>query len=468
MSLRAKPDAVVLNGLPAFASPYGTDVELVDFLEQVSAHLCRWLSTAANRHPLPSLGCLPDIAPERFGRNARQLLEDLDQIMDRAYQPNHPGALAHLDPPPLTASIAADLVCAGLNNNLLAEELSPSLSLLERRLCRWFAERLGLPQGASGVAASGGTLSNLMALVAARHAAGLQHDPNACIVASRDAHVSLQKAVKVMGLREDALQLVGTDDQGCLDLVQLDWLLQHLHQQERPVLAVVATAGTTVSGSVDPIPKMRALCDRDGLWLHVDGAIGACFALNPNTSTLVPGLKEADSVTVNPQKLFGITKTSSLLLLANPSHLKTVFGTGLPYMETSRDGEHGGEIGLQGTRAAEILKLWLGLRQLGEEGIQHVLQSALERASLFRHYLNDEKFMLRSGPLHIVSFRPCGLLSDQLVTWTADTRQKLLRQGIMLSRPFYQDQYYLKAVFGNPHTDERLIIQLAQQLLASI
>ena len=70
--------------------------------------------------------------------------------------------------------------------------------------------------------------------------------------------------------------------------------------------------------------------------------------------------------------------------------------------------------------------------------------------------------------LSIALFRPCGLLPDQLVKWTADTRQKLLRQGMMLSRPFYQDQYHLKAVFGNPHTDERLIIQLAEQLLASI
>ena len=128
---------------------------------------------------------LPDAAPQAHGRDMQQLLDDLQQVMDGAFQPSHPGALAHLDPPPLSASIAADLICAGLNNNLLAEELSPSLSHLERQLCAWFAERLGFPEGASGVGASGGTLSNLIALVSARHHVGLDHNPEAVVVVSR-------------------------------------------------------------------------------------------------------------------------------------------------------------------------------------------------------------------------------------------------------------------------------------------
>ena len=109
---------------------------------------------------------------------------DLPQLMDGAYQPNHPGALAHLDPPPNTASIAAELICAGLNNNLLAEELSPSLSILERQICRWFCQRIGLSLKAGGVAASGGSLSNLMALVIARHQANLQDDSSSVLIMS--------------------------------------------------------------------------------------------------------------------------------------------------------------------------------------------------------------------------------------------------------------------------------------------
>jgi glutamate/tyrosine decarboxylase-like PLP-dependent enzyme len=99
---------------------------------------------------------LPDVAPGVEGASVESLLSDLQQVMDGAYQPSHPGALAHLDPPPLTASIAAELVCAGLNNNLLAEELSPGLTGLEHDLCRWFCHRIGLPSGSGGVLASGG------------------------------------------------------------------------------------------------------------------------------------------------------------------------------------------------------------------------------------------------------------------------------------------------------------------------
>ena len=110
----------------------------------------------------------PSIAPNAEAADLDALLHDLQVVMDGAFQPSHPGSLAHLDPPPLTASIAAELVCAGLNNNLLADELSPGLSSLEQELCRWFCQRLGLPKGAGGVMASGGTLSNLMALVTAR------------------------------------------------------------------------------------------------------------------------------------------------------------------------------------------------------------------------------------------------------------------------------------------------------------
>ena len=146
--------------------------------------------------------------------------------MDGSFQPSHPGSLAHLDPPPLTASIAADLICAGLNNNLLAEELSPSLSRLERQLCGWFSSRLGLPASAGGVAASGGSLSNLNALVVARQAVGLAQNPDAVVFASIDAHGSLAKAVRVLGLRDDALQAIPVDDNGRLRLDGLEERLQ--------------------------------------------------------------------------------------------------------------------------------------------------------------------------------------------------------------------------------------------------
>ena len=273
-----------------FADPQQLDPALQDFLDRASAQLCQWLGSAAFRPPLPGLSVLPSVEPQPIGLSYDSLLHDLQLVIDGAYNPNHPGALAHLDPPPLQASVVGDLICAGLNNNLLAEELSPSLSRLERSLLAWLAERLGMPAGSGGAAASGGTLSNLMALVTARRSRGLQTNQQAVVLASVDAHVSLAKSMAVMGLPPSALELIAVDTHGCLRLDHLQDRLETLATQGIPVLAVVATAGTTVRGAVDPLAPMAALCRRFGVWLHVDGAIGAVFGLSSGHADRVAGL----------------------------------------------------------------------------------------------------------------------------------------------------------------------------------
>ncbi|MGC6482305.1 MAG: pyridoxal phosphate-dependent decarboxylase family protein [Synechococcus sp.] len=453
--------------LAPFASPQGLDPNLERFLHDASTQLCRWLGEASTGAPLPNLSVLPAVAPEPTGLGMERLLEDLQHVMDGAFQPSHPGSLAHLDPPPLTASIAADLICAGLNNNLLAEELSPSLSRLERQLCGWFASRLGLPQESGGVASSGGTLSNLNALVVARQAVGLAHNPDAVVLASADSHVSLAKAVRVMGLRDDALQTIPVNDAGALRLDVLEDRLQLLRSQQRPCLAVVATAGTTVRGAIDPLPALADLCSRERLWLHVDAAIGGVFALAQTTASLLRGLGRAQSITVNPQKLLGITKTSSLLLVADRTTLADAFATGLPYMEPAWGESHGGEQGLQGTRPAEVLKLWLGLRQLGENGIAAVLEAAVERRRMLQAQLDGERLQLKTGPLHLLACRPVRGTHDAIEAWSLQTRQRLLDHQLMLSRPFYDGVHHLKVVLGNPHTTAIHLTQLAEILNAS-
>ena len=459
-SSRTSSAASTTTELSAFASSEAIDPQLQRFLEEASARLCAWLGSASQRSPLPALRLLLEAFPEPQGVGADRLLDDLQQLMDGAYQPNHPGALAHLDPPPNTASIAAELICAGLNNNLLAEELSPSLSQLERQLCSWFAARFELPEGSGGVAASGGSLSNLTALVTARHRRGLDHDPNAVVLISEQAHVSLEKAGRVMGLRPDGIRRIPVDSRGCMLLPALQEQLQWLQQHDRACIAVVATAGTTVRGAIDPIPALAKLCREHELWLHVDGAIGAVFALCPGTAKLMDGLGQADSITVNPQKLLGIAKTSSLLLVRDQSALQDTFHTGLPYMEPAFAGAHGGELGLQGSRPAEILKLWLGLRQLGEQGINAVLEQALQRRQTLEECLDGSRLEITSGPLHLLACCPLGADAGRCDQWTAAVRQRLLDQQIMVSRPVLEGRHRIKVVLGNPHTSDELIERL--------
>ncbi len=465
------PEPRPLDPFPdPFGEPLTADPALEAFLHDAASRLSRWLGGAASGTPLPGIHLLPEPEPQLGGLSPERLLNDLQLVLEGAYNPSHPGALAHLDPPPLTAAIAAELVCAGLNNNLLAEELSPGISRLERSLCAWLANRLGLPPGAGGVPASGGSLSNLMALVTARQVQGLAGRSDAVVLCGADAHVSLDKAVMVMGLPPQALIRLPVGECGCLQVGQLEQRLTELDRGGVPVIAVVATAGTTVRGAIDPLAALAEFCRRRGLWLHVDGAIGAVFALGSQRLPALEGLGLADSLTVNPQKLLGIPKTSSLLLLADPAALSRTFATGLPYMEPAGEGGHGGEAGLQGTRPAEILKLWLGLRQLGLEGIDALLEGALERCRLLETLLSPAggELLLRGGPLHLLAFTPAAADAAQADVWSERTRSELLASGLMLSRPLHQGRRHLKAVLGNPHTRRGDLERLATIVIAGL
>jgi sulfinoalanine decarboxylase len=289
------------------------------------------------------------------------------------------------------------------------------------------------------------------------------------VVCSEDAHVSLDKAVHVMGLPSRALLRIPADRHGRMRTDLLAERLDRLERQGVPVIAVVATAGTTVRGAVDPLPTIAALCRRHGHWLHVDGAIGAVFALVPGESHRVAGLGEADSITVNPQKLLGITKTSSLLLLAEPSLLQRSFATGLPYMEPSWGGGQGGEAGLQGTRPAEILKLWLGLRQLGLAGIENLLAGAIARRRRLESLLaRAPGLLIHGGSLHLLAFRPGGADAAAAEQWSHAVRRQLLDHRLLLSRPLYQGHHHLKAVLGNPHTGDAHLQRLATVVTESM
>jgi len=456
--------------LDPFASPHNLDRELHSLLVEASSNLCDWFAESGRQGPMQDSFDLPEVYPSKEGVSNKVLLSELQLLMNGAYRPSHPGSLAHLDPPPLSASIVGELICAGLNNNLLAEELSPSLSSLERNLCKWFCEKLGLGDLSGGVAASGGSLSNLMALVIARNIAGLASDPSAVFFASEDSHVSFSKAVRIMGLEKESLHKVPTDEKGKLKISSLRSSLNKIKSEGKKCFAVVATAGTTVRGAIDPLSEIAKLCLQEKIWLHIDGAIGGIYGLSTITSEILQGLGSADSVTINPQKLLGIPKTSSLLLVANKIHLSSTFSTGLPYAEPITGNDfHGGELGIQGTRSAEALKLWIGLRQLGEEGIEKILLDSIKKRCYLQSIIDSSKFKIISGPFHLLAITPINYTSSQATDWSIKTRNSLLAKKFMLSRPMYRDRYYLKVVLGNPNTkfnDLKLLADLINQSIS--
>ena len=156
-----------------FPSISGNNEELLDLLRKTSELLCKWYSDTNKLSPLPLNNEFKVTYPLKNGSDVNNLLSEVEKLIYSSFCPSHPGSLAHLDPPPLTISIIGDLIASGLNNNLLAEELSPSISKLENDICKWLSKKIGFNEDSGGIAASGGTLNNLNALVTAKHCSGL-------------------------------------------------------------------------------------------------------------------------------------------------------------------------------------------------------------------------------------------------------------------------------------------------------
>ena len=449
-----------------FPSYLGSNDKLITLLNRTSKTLCNWFSNANKNGPLPFDENFKCMMPEEYGNSVEDLFSEIKVLLNNSFNPVHPGSLAHLDPPPLIFSILGDLIAAGLNNNLLAYELSPSVTLLEDSLCKWFAKKIGFKDSAGGIAASGGTLSNLNALIAARHNAGLGSDPNSVLLVSEDAHSSFIKCIRIMGLHEANLVRIKTNKKGSIDTQNLRKTIDKCSIENKKIFAIVATLGTTVRGAIDPITDISEICKEKNIWFHIDGSIGGVFALTSFPTDHLDNINQANSITINPQKIIGITKTSSLLLVANMNTLENTFSTGLPYLTSNENIINRGEIGIQGSRPAEVIKLWLGLRFLGLKGIEDILKSSIKRKDFFIKNISKNKFDIYSGPLHIVSFLPKGLEPKDSDAWTQSKFSELRKNKFMLSRPKFKGKYYLRAVMGNYNTKESHIKELLRLLEA--
>ena len=454
------------DNLNYFPSINGNNEELLNLLLKTSELLCKWYSDTDKGSPLPFNKKFRVSYPQKFGSNINNLLVEIEDLIYTSFCPSHPGSLANLDPPPLTISIIGDLIASGLNNNLLAEELSPSISNLENDLCEWLSKKIGFKENSGGIAASGGTLNNLNALVTAKYSSGSTINKEAVLIVSEDAHVSFKKCAKILGVEEKNIYLVNTDKNGSMHIPSFIKLINSIVSSGKEIFAVVATFGTTFRGALDPINEIGTICKERKIWLHIDASIGGIFLITDNKFDNINNFNfsNANSITINPQKLLGIAKTSSLLLVSDINTLKNTFQTGLPYIDSADDVINRGELGVQGSRPAEIIKLWLGLRFLGIEGIEKILVESLLKKSMFIEKLDENKFEILSGPLHIISFLPKNMNTEQSNKWTLKARNSLLEKKYMISRPIYKGKYYLRVVFGNFNTKLLHITELAEFL----
>jgi glutamate/tyrosine decarboxylase-like PLP-dependent enzyme len=385
-------------------------------------------------------------APPQDGHSWREVLLLLQEcIIPGAMQVAHPRFFGHMDSGPLFVSMLADFLTSALNQNMLLWELSPLATAMEQAVITWLCQLSGLPETAGGTLVSGGTAANLTGLLLAR-----QNSPERrVILASDQVHYSVAKVARVLGLGIQNVLSVPTDSQFRLLPSALATLIERLPQ---PPLAMVATAGTTSTGSVDPLADIAAICHRYGVYLHVDAAHGGSALLSPTGREKLSGIDQADSIALDPHKWMLQPKSMGVLLVRNPLHLQQAFGTGAPYLARTGIPMSQGQFTLQGSRRWDALRLWVAWQYLGEEGFAALIDHTLRlTAYLAQKVGSHPQLEVAHDPdLNVLCFR---LTGEDIRTEIAQKR--LIETGIgFVSLTTLRDRRWFRTVLLNPSATE--------------
>lgn len=299
-------------------------------------------------------------------------------VLEHSTLCGHPGFMAYVSGSGTVPGAAADLLASALNPNVGGWTLSPAASELELHLTRWLAQRFGLPEGSGGLMTSGGAASNMTALKAARDAktdADVRRDGLGglplVLYTSEEAHATIAEAADLLGLGERAARAIPTDDALSMRIDALESAIADDVAAGLQPFAVAATAGTTATGAVDPLPAVADMCAAHDLWMHVDAAYGGAAVLAPELRPLLAGIERADSISFDPHKWLYTPQSSACLLVRDPATLLRSFSIDAAYVRDDANlsgrGLNIGELGPQWSRAFLALKVWLSLAAHGTE-----------------------------------------------------------------------------------------------------
>ncbi|MFD8448604.1 lysine decarboxylase DesA [Streptomyces coelicoflavus] len=313
------------------------------------------------------------------------VLDELEDVYLRdAVYFHHPRYLAHLNCPVVIPAVLGEAVLSAVKSSLDTWDQSAGGTLIERTLIDWTTARIGLGPAADGVFTSGGTQSNLQALLLAREEAKTENLADLRVFASEVSHFSVRKSAKLLGLGPDAVVSVPVDSDKRMQTVALARELERCAKEGLVPMAVVATGGTTDFGSIDPLPEIAGLCEQYGVWMHVDAAYGCGLLASLKYRDRIDGIERADSVTVDYHKSFFQPVSSSAVLVRDAATLRhaTYHAEYLnPRRMVQERIPNQVDKSLQTTRRFDALKLWMTLRVMGADGIGALFDEVCDLAA---------------------------------------------------------------------------------------
>jgi len=316
------------------------------------------------------------------------VLRDLDlaaDVLDASLAQSRPRYLAYIGSSGLEVGAVADMLAASYDINLALD--ARAATRLEHQSISWLAEFLDYPATA-GYFTSGGTISNITALAAARERAlpgsrqsGMGHH-SPTMYCSAEAHYSITRAAELLGIGRDNVRPVPIDEYRRMSASALDELIAADKDAGLTPIAVIATAGTTLTGAVDPIDAIADVCAEHSVWLHIDGAYGLPAAGVPSYKGRFAGLQRADSLSVDAHKWMFVPKACSAVLVRRTEDLATAFSHNEAYIPHEGDALNAVDVTLEYSRPFRALKLWLALRVHGAQAFRGAIEENLLQANL--------------------------------------------------------------------------------------
>jgi aromatic-L-amino-acid decarboxylase len=416
-----------------------------------------------------------------FAADVPESAESIDAILadyERLVVPNathwqHPGFMAYFATTASGPGILGEMLTAALGQNPMLWRTSPIGTELEEVVVGWLRQGLGIPGHFDGLLTDTASTSSLIALGAAREAAGLEiaakglagrpEVPPLRVYASQEAHSSIEKACMTLGVGRENLVRVPVDDAFAMRPDALVRAIAADRDAGRHPIAIVATIGTTSSTAVDPVAAIADIAQREGLWLHVDSAYAGAVALIPERRDSFAGWERADSIVVNPHKWLFTPLDASLLLTSRMPDLRAAFSLVPEYLRTLdreapvRDyNEYQPQLG----RRFRALKLWIQLRWFGLDGLRRRIDRHIEMAQAFAGWIDAARDWERLAPVPFstVCFRwdPGGLGEEALDARNAAIMDTVNRTGeVFLSHTRLDDRFTIRLSVGNLRTEPR-------------
>jgi aromatic-L-amino-acid decarboxylase len=349
-------------------------------------------------------------APPKQPQKLEELLAVLDQAAAVGLNPASGGYLAYFPAGGLPSAAVAEQLAMILNRYTGFAALAPGLVAMEQSVIRWLCDEFGLPREAGGLIMSGGSLATLPAVVAARETLPPSDRAGAVIYVGEHTHYCIAKAAHLAGFTRDQIRVVASTSDLRMDAGHAASLIAADRADGRTPLMLVATAGATSTGLIDPLDELGRLAQREALWLHVDGAYGAAFQLTERGATLLAGIERADSIVLDPHKTLFMPYGTGILLVRDEHRLRAAHAAGGDYLQdigTAAELPDYAVLGPELTREWRGLRLWLPLHLHGVAAFRDALDEKLNLTQLaYRSLSAEPQIELPWAPdLTVIGFR---------------------------------------------------------------